>query len=134
MEENFLPPYLDCSLSCDYVLQEFLNDYGMLWVGKEGGENGREDGDLGEQCPGQLTGKLWNPEASVAGDPKPSSTVNFDAIVKNVKVCLRVALFYCTVLYVYSLLSLQQLSLHVPVLWLLESLPSILVLLLCVGL
>ena len=114
------------------MLQEFLNDYGMLWVGKEGGEDGRENGDLGEQCPGQLTGKLWNPEASVAGDPKPSSTVNFDAIVKNVKVCLRVALFYCTVLY--SLLSLQKLSLHVPVLWLLGSLPSILVLLLCVGL
>lgn len=85
------------------MLQEFLNDYGMLWVGKEGGENGREDGDLGEQCPGQLTGKLWNPEASVAGDPKPSSTVNFDAIVKNIKVCLCVALLCCTVLYVYTL-------------------------------
>lgn len=115
------------------MLQEFLSDYGMLWVGKEEGEDGREDGDGGEQCPGQLTGKLWNPEASIVGDPKASSAVNFDAIVKNIKVCLRVALLCGSVLYVHSLLNLQQLSLHVHVLWLLGSLPSIL-LLPCVGL
>ena len=67
-------------------IQEFLNDYGMVWVGKEEDVDGREAGGSVERSPGQVTGAMWNPATSVTGDPTASSTVKFDTIVKNIKV------------------------------------------------
>ena len=77
---------LDCSLLHVISVQEFLNDYGMLWVGKEEAVDDREVGNSGGQRRGQPTGAVWNPEASVAEDPTATPTVNFDVIVKNIKV------------------------------------------------
>jgi len=59
-------------------LQEFLNDYGMVWVGS-GEERGREE----EEEEGGTGGgeKLWVPQSSL-----PSLKVDFDLIIKNVKV------------------------------------------------
>ena len=78
-------PLLHCSLShmITLCIQEFLNDYGMMWVGKEEDVDGREPGD---RCPGQVTVAMWNPATSVTGNPTASSTVKFDTIVKNIKV------------------------------------------------
>ena len=87
---------LDCSLLHVTSVQEFLNDYGMLWVGKEEAVDGREVGDSGGQRRGQSTGAVWNPEASVAGDSTATPTVNFDVIVKNIKVLI--------ILYVHTYL------------------------------
>lgn len=59
-------------------------------MGKEEGEedvDGREGGDREGQGPQPMADKLWNPETSVAG-LKASCNVNFDAIAKNVKVCV----------------------------------------------
>ena len=65
-------------------LQEFLNDYGMVWVGS-GEERGREEEEEEEE-EGEEGGtgggeKLWVPQSSL-----PSLKVDFDLIIKNVKV------------------------------------------------
>ena len=72
-------PALSLSLS-----QEFLNDYGMIWVGGGGdqGEGVEGEGEGGrvamkEQC------STWDPDSSVMGK---CLSVDFDLIVKNVKV------------------------------------------------
>ena len=78
-------------------IQEFLNDYGMVWVGKEEDVDGREAGGSVERSPGQVTGAMWNPAASVTGDPTASSTVKFDTIVKNIKVHTYIHAYYCVI-------------------------------------
>ena len=67
-------------------LQEFLNDYGMVWVGS-GEERGREEEEEEEE---EVVGagggeKLWVPQSSL-----PSLKVDFDLIIKNMKVSMNV--------------------------------------------
>ena len=66
-------------------LQEFLNDYGMVRVGS-GVERGREEEEEEEEVVGAGGGeKLWVPQSSL-----PSLKVDFDLIMKNVKVSMNV--------------------------------------------
>ena len=68
-------------------LQEFLNDYGMVWVGS-GEERGREEEEEEEEEEEGGAGggeKLWVPQSSL-----PSLKVDFDLIIKNVKVSVNV--------------------------------------------
>jgi len=62
------------------IFQEFLNDYGMMWVGS-GGEQGRQGEE--EERTSQEQG-LWIPNSSLAG--APYFQVDFDLILKNMKV------------------------------------------------
>ena len=63
-------------------LQEFLNDYGMVWVGS-GEERGREEEEEEEEKGTGGGEKLWVPQSSL-----PSLKVDFDLIIKNVKVSM----------------------------------------------
>jgi hypothetical protein len=61
-------------LITDVALQEFLNDYGMIWVGRSGAD--------GHVTGSHSTGTMWSPNSSlVAGQ----EAVDFDTIIKNVK-------------------------------------------------
>ena len=87
------------------LLQEFLNDYGMVWVGS--GANGHHEGTASKPSPDhqeerggggggggwEASGDVWMPQASrallesslvhVGGCP---FQIDFDRIVKNIKV------------------------------------------------
>ena len=53
------------------MIQEFLNDYGMMWVGKER----------------RVKGDQWIPSDSLVSSSN-GFTVDFDAIIKNVQVSM----------------------------------------------
>ena len=76
---RFLPA-LSLSLS-----QEFLNDYGMIWVGGGGdqGEGVEGEGEGGRVATKKEQCNTWDPDSSVVGK---CLSVDFDLIVKNVKV------------------------------------------------
>ena len=78
-----------CSLLS--VLQEFLNDYGMVWVGSEG-EPGRQEGEKEEEERANREEGLWIPQTSLAG--APSFQVDFNLILKNVKVTAHTSSLY----------------------------------------
>lgn len=79
-----------CSLPS--IIQEFLNDYGMMWVGS-GGEQGRRGEE--EERTSREQG-LWIPNSSLAG--APYFQVDFDLILKNVKVTVPTSsLYHCSI-------------------------------------
>ena len=84
-----------------FLLQEFLNDYGMVWVGS--GANGLHEGTASKLSPEhrewsrgggvETSGDTWVPRSSMAS--LESSLVHvggcpfqgdFDRIIKNIKV------------------------------------------------
>ena len=71
--------------------QEFLNDYGMVWIGKSttshhhhlhsdggGGGGGEGGGGGGGEC-----SDMWSPSNSLPVDRE--SSIDFDLVIKNVK-------------------------------------------------
>ncbi|XP_046848242.1 UBX domain-containing protein 11-like isoform X2 [Xenia sp. Carnegie-2017] len=59
-------------------MEEFLSDYGMIWVGSQGEDEQKDEGTGSEIK--QDTCKVWNPDSSI---PHRQFTVNFDQIIKN---------------------------------------------------
>ena len=59
-----------CSILPLSLFQEFLNDYGMMWVGKSKSAKGKvhEEG-------------VWLPDSSTS-----QKAIDFDLLVKNIKV------------------------------------------------
>ena len=66
------------SLALLFYLQEFLNDYGMVWVGGSGDESHSKQ-KLSNQK--SVSDGLWVPLA----DRGESEAVDFDAVVRNVE-------------------------------------------------
>lgn len=60
-----------------YTLQEFLNDYGMVWVGHE--DMSTNQSCIRGQQPNNV--QMWSPGESLAEE----NTVNFDLIIKHVQ-------------------------------------------------
>jgi hypothetical protein len=58
-------------------MEEFLSDYGMIWVGQESGEVAKSSKSSSDDQP------LWKPGESLAEDVPVE--INFEAIVKNIK-------------------------------------------------
>lgn len=75
MEVLLSPPWPLCPLLLVWF-QEFLRDYGMVWVGS-GGDQRTEVND-------HIEG-VWLPDSSVSNTQK---SMDFDLLVKNVKVWL----------------------------------------------
>lgn len=68
-----------CTFICAFV-QEFLNDYGMVWVGKVG----EPDLTPSHSTPShELTGGVWSPISSLP--PIQEFSVDYDKIIDNVK-------------------------------------------------
>ncbi len=57
-------------------MQEFLNDYGMVWVGSGHAHNSGSDT--------QPQAGLWHPEESLPSDS--SFTVDYDKVLKNINI------------------------------------------------
>lgn len=60
-------------------MQEFLNDYGMVWVGRSGAVS-HDSHVTSEGC---SAGNMWSPNSSLVTEQEGG--VDFDAIVRNVR-------------------------------------------------